>query len=1124
MYILSLTEFTTDLVESSNRISVEDVVAAIIKRITINAILATATAKRTVISKAKDLTLPRDSLALTKPDGLRLHNKRKDTADTVLRKSHKSRIFRASRHSYRRRGYSIVEVAVALAVFTLIAGVVTVAIARAQFTSASLKFEREVREVVASLVTQASTNNYRDIVEGSFVRPSPCFDSFTTSCVDVQGRVVTVEWFVEELVNEAEGDLPSKVTLRAMASMPQGNFVNSSRVILLPKGLDQRESILNVTLTGEPYTGSVYLISQSGKQLDSAEPASGTLTFRTTADSCTLSRPCYLALTGSGDSYTGDPSDPSTLTLSSENSQRIVLRGGVESSITVSVTRTASLELDLVALNPEGYTGSPGVLGSVCLWVSFNEGSDTKEQGYCNDLIPSKIIIKNFSGPKNEYRSFTEGQSVTLRVDNSLGSCPKIKGGKAYTAKGWLEGSVCTSYTWGVPSQLIGNSGTTTFNGANVTLTSGTNLYTVQWEGAATRPASGYTGENTWSWPRVAGDCYETGSCSPLADVPELSQCPNKHCYFIGKNPPVVTSPNQGQGIYATPVSSNSTSTINIDWIDTDNKPHQVVQGSLVESPSGGSLQLGGEEVAEGGVLFSQYGNNGNLALSYTPNSFTGLDSFTVRLEDESGSFADYKIGLYSGNKPWLVKYNPSLIKQATNAELKLQVIGTEGTPVQGAAVAVTKKPKRSDVLTATTNSSGQAVLNFYPNNARSGKHTITVTATKNDTSITQDIDIYIQESVSKVTISSASIAQGTSSGLVAQALGSNSEPVANALVSISVTSGPGGDGITIRPSACLTNTEGVCLINAYASSSTTNGTYAVQAESEGKVGSGNILVSDDGVTITGDLTTVSAGGTAKVLIKVLTAGGSPVSGANLVVSGSSGLGVTSNPPTNALGQTTLTITASAEAAGEGSLTISYDGSSSVVPVSVVSQASYVALDPDEFYLWQDQQKLVVIKAYDATGRPVSGLDLVVQPGDLEVTENGPTDSTGETTVVIKAPKGAAVGDRFVSVFSNDKLLDSIVVKVVKGISRVEILDKLTKGSTQEVRVRFWDTNNKPLADSKVGLESLSSSVAVNSNALTDDEGVASFEVYVKQNSPSGAIDLKASYSGGSKEIQGFVQ
>ena len=1042
----------------------------------------------------------------------------------MLTNLRKSRIFKRGRYTSRPAGYSIVEVAIALAVFTLIAGVVTVAIARAQFTAASLKFEREVREVVASLVTQASTNNYRDIVEGSFTRPSPCFNSFTTSCVDIQGRTVTVEWFVEEVVEDVEGGLPVKVNLRAMASMPQGNFVNSSRIVLLPKGLDQRESILNVTLTGEPYTGSIYLIAQSGKQLAVAAPSSGSLTFRTTADSCTLARPCYLALTGSGDSYTGDPSDANTLTLSSENSQRIVLRGGVESNITVAITRTSSLEIDLVAVNPEGYSGSPTVLGSVCLWVAFNEGSDSKEQGYCNDLIPSKIIIKSFSGPNKEYRSFTEGQSITLRVDNSRGTCPSLTGDKAYTAKGWVNGSVCTSYTWGVPSQLVSNAGTTSFNGAVVTLGGGLNLYTAQWTGAAERPATGYAGEDTWAWPRAAGDCYVNSTCAPLAEIPEITQCPNKHCYFRGKNPPIITSPKKSQGIYTTQVSTNSSSTINFDWIDSDNKTHQVVQGSLVESPTSGSLQMDGAALNDGDILFSQYGNNGNFIVTYTPSDFSGLDSFTIRLKDESGSSADYKIGLYSGNRPWLIEYNPSLIKQLSNAILEFQVIGTEGAPVQGADVTVTKKPKKSEVTAATTNSSGVALLNFYPNDARAGKHTISVSSSKNGVSVSEDIDIYIQESVAKVTVSSTTVGQGASGGLTVQALGSNSEPVANALVSISVTSSPGGEGIIVRPSACLTSSKGLCTISAYASSTAAAGAYAIQAESEGKTGSGTVLVSDDGLTISGDLTTVSAGGTAKVVVKLLTASGSPVVGANLVVSGSSGLGVSSNPPTNSLGQATLTLTAAADATGEGSLTVSYDGSSSVIPVNVVSQASYVAVNPEEFYLWQNQEKLVEIKAYDETGRPVSGLDLVLQPGDLEVTENGPTNSSGETTIVVKAPAGAAVGDRFVSIFSNGNLLDSITVKVVNGIGRVEILDKLTKGSTQKVRVKFWDTNNRPLTSAKVGLESLSSGMVVNSNAFTDSEGVASFEVYVKQNTPSGSVKLKASYSGGSKDIQGFIQ
>lgn len=1034
--------------------------------------------------------------------------------------------FTKPRYSKSSKGYSIVEVAVALAVFSLIAGMVTVAIARAQFSAATIRFEREAREVVSSLVLQASTNNYRDIVEGTFKRPSPCLNSFTNSCINIQGREIVVQWFTD--IGEEEvpvGQLPSKATLRAVAELPQGSFVNSGKTVLLPKGLDQRESVLNVTLTGASYGGEIYLISASGKQLSVGTPISNVVTLRTTADSCTLSKPCYLALTGSGDTYTGDPLGLGTLTLSSENSRYIILKGGVESSVTVTLAQISYLELDLIANNPGGYEGSPAELGSVCLWVSFNDGETDRDEGYCNTEVPGKIFIKNYKGNNNEYKGFSAGQTVTLRVDSVNGTCPTLKGGKAYTGKGWVTGGVCTSYTWGVPLLLEGPGGSTSFNGSNIALVAGKNQYSVIWEGSGARPATGYLNEDTWDWPRASGTCYLNDSCKPSYTTPETTQCPNKHCYFIGKNPPVLYSPQTVPGVYSVQVNSGSTSNFTLDWIDSDNKPNKIVQGTLIKNANEGVLTNAGKVFQEGDVVFSQYGATGSYSMSYSPTTFSGLDYFTIRLQDETGAYADYKVALYNGNRPWLVNYTPSIISQGATALLDIEIIGTDGVPVQGVDLILTKKPKKSEYSEIKTNASGNALLPFYVNDTKTGKHTLTLQGSKNGFTTTQDVEIYVQPSVASVSVTSVTVGQGSTGSVKVKALDYNNNTMENALVAVNLTTGPGGEGVVIRPSACLTNESGNCNVSVYASSSATAGVYEIQAVSNGKTSTGKVTVSGNGVIILADEVNVALGGETTMKISLRTSGGGAIPGANIVAVGPPGVGFTSIPPTNATGQTEITVVASNNATpGESVIDLSYEGSTSSIQLNIISQASYVNINPSEVFLPQGAEKLVEVTAYDIKGKPVPGLDLTIQSGDLIVTKNGKTNSSGEMSFVLKAPQSAGLGERFVSVFSNGKLLDSLSAQVVPKLGLVTMLDSLTKNTTQKVRVSFKDISGKPLVNTKTGLESLSPGVIVNSTALTDNNGVATFEVTVRDNAKSGYLNFNVYYAGEVKKIGGVLK
>jgi prepilin-type N-terminal cleavage/methylation domain-containing protein len=75
-----------------------------------------------------------------------------------------------------RRAYSLIEVAIALAVFGLLAGLVTVAIARAQLGAVGARFEREARGIMTSMVDQVSTGDTQGLIDGSFIRPNTCSD------------------------------------------------------------------------------------------------------------------------------------------------------------------------------------------------------------------------------------------------------------------------------------------------------------------------------------------------------------------------------------------------------------------------------------------------------------------------------------------------------------------------------------------------------------------------------------------------------------------------------------------------------------------------------------------------------------------------------------------------------------------------------------------------------------------------------------------------------------------------------------------------------------------------------------------------------------------------------------
>lgn len=428
------------------------------------------------------------------------------------------------------RGFTLLEFAVALAVFALLAGIVTLAVAQAQLASASTRLDRAVRSEMTSLLVTAATSPYASLAENTFTRPTPCTSNALESCIEVLGRTFTVSWTVTAGSDMAGASTsnPSSIVLVTSSTLPGGQVVSASRTVVSPNGgLDESTGLVRVRMSGADFSGPVFLVDAGGVTVGSALAANGLALLRAAADDCPRSAPCRVALGPSGETSTDTVSLDARSAVGTSGD--VVVSAASTTDVGVALLPMTSIEVALLAQNDAGLVGRPTVPGSICLYLTFTDGTGEVSTPACNTDQPDMVRFVDYvPDPAFPDRrvALPQGTSLSFSTDRPDGSCPSVDGMVGFDGSAWVPAAVCTSWTWGTVARLQ-QGVTPTVSGVAVPVSilapeSGTASYQAIWSGRASSPAAGFGAEALWQFPRDIPSCAASASCTAPSAVVDL--------------------------------------------------------------------------------------------------------------------------------------------------------------------------------------------------------------------------------------------------------------------------------------------------------------------------------------------------------------------------------------------------------------------------------------------------------------------------------------------------------------------------------------------------------------------------------------------------------------------------
>lgn len=410
-----------------------------------------------------------------------------------------------------RRGFTLLELVVAAAIFLGAAGALSLVVTQVLATNALNSEQVSIKVALANAAGQITDGSsaYDALLANTFSVPSPCSTSAATgtgasSCLVVGANTWTADWGIE-VGSDAAGTsaaTASWVTLTGHVVLPNSEVVSVSQVVDAPSfAYSQGEGVVRVSVNdpNNLMSGPIYLLSMNNPStvITSAPVTNGVAVLRANAASCTINSPCVLGLS-SGPEYGQNGAAAMSAGEFTGSGAEVVLTGGEAQDASLDIRGIGAMNLRLYATNTStGQVGSAIEAGSVCLYANFNDGVAIQSVPVCNFSDPGTISLTDYapdpSRPGVEL-PFPVNTPITLTSDPSSGTCPWVSnpsGGAGlvgWDGTGWVSASsgVCSSWTWGTPDSLS-VSGTTTkwTSSPSLTLVAGTaQAGSVNWSGS----------------------------------------------------------------------------------------------------------------------------------------------------------------------------------------------------------------------------------------------------------------------------------------------------------------------------------------------------------------------------------------------------------------------------------------------------------------------------------------------------------------------------------------------------------------------------------------------------------------------------------------------------------------
>jgi sugar lactone lactonase YvrE len=395
----------------------------------------------------------------------------------------------------------MLELAIAGAIFLLVAGVLSLAVA----SDIGTRDEALVRgQLTADLVQAESVlanGSYDSLLANTFTPPNACSGTGTgttgQSCYTIAGDTYEANWAIG-----TGTDASTALTLTGTSTLPSGAVITESRVVNAPSyDYSATEGTVRVTISNSPSgwngVGPIYLLEQNDPSdiVASGPVTNGVAILSGEPALCSLANPCVVGLAG-GDEFA---TNGSVSELPSEvwgPGSGVTLTAGGLTDATLDLTGVGTADLDLVATNTNtGQSEANAVAGSVCLYLNFNDGVAQQSVPVCNFASAGSLDVATYApDPANPdtRMPLPIGVPMTFSTDSAGGGCPFVEnptppgpvGSQGLTGSGWAGEAVCTSWTWGNPATATLNGVTTGWNSTTLTLSAGTIVSgSINWKG-----------------------------------------------------------------------------------------------------------------------------------------------------------------------------------------------------------------------------------------------------------------------------------------------------------------------------------------------------------------------------------------------------------------------------------------------------------------------------------------------------------------------------------------------------------------------------------------------------------------------------------------------------------------
>jgi 5-hydroxyisourate hydrolase-like protein (transthyretin family) len=1083
------------------------------------------------------------------------------------------------------RGFSIVELAVSLGIFLMVGALITVAVARSLSASSAVRSDRVVEQALNAQLTKLSAVAYPKLLAGKFTVPSPCAGVAPNSgiagqsCVDTAAGKLRIAYRHQSVkgagttaptcsdvakpsdLNDslgAVGVCAQVLTVNGVAANASNIYTTetSARVNAPVPGYRLGQGAVRVTLnTDDNITGlSLYLVkTQSPTTIVSRAVVGGKSAYlsvptTTVADSCTEASPCMIAL-----SPTSTPNKDGGVTLygagvvggagelSSTNAgtnrvvpgAAIVVGADQVVHANASVARSGVGEVALEATDSAvNRVRQNPVLGSVCMWATFADGTTESTVPVCNLDRSGQLRLDTYqpywdTDPTSTVRlAFPVGVPIQLSTDHPDGACYYAPGMRAPDATGtWVSSAACTSYTWGEPT--VGADQVITLQ-PGVTTAGTTVRWTPRQGEYGSVPAAGYPDSaSAWGNPRVRAGCATDATCAAVPQEKlEDATCPNKYCFSGGNGSPYIFSPAGG---FYTDTTTGTVTNRSMYFADPEggaftlrlgalgftgwNVEYRNTAGTYVPWTSGTTIAS-----ADGGV---------GLLVRYTrPAGDTSTRTLPIdATETVAGGTrtTNLDVPLYWHTTTATIDLSAVRVTQGQNTKVPFQVTGPNGAGVAAATPTVTGMPTGMTAQSTYVgpDKPGAGTLQLGAGtNTPAGTYNLTISATP---AAARTFQVTVLPAAGTMSVSGGSVRQGGTLPVTAYVLDRAGANMSGVVAGFEVIRN-GNTTNLVRPNvnACTTAANGSCQVSLIVAANAPQGVYQLYARS------GDVSTPAATVTVLGtpfaarvdaDSSALPRGRTTTVPVTIVDSNDEPVAGVAVTHPTAAPTGYAIATPTattdaNGRYSTNIAVAAGAPLA-EATITPQALGVNLPYKVRAVDQSYSVATNPGPA-INQGASGSLSVTVTSATGTPVPSklVSFTSNEDGVTVAASGTTNAAGTVTVPVSVANTVRAGARSVTVLVDGQSYASRVVVGQSPSSFAAVGTIRQVGLGQPLDVYMLDGAGDPIVARSVTFDISGAGIVANPTTVTTSaQGVATFNVDVPVAVPHGNRTLTL-YSG----------